>query len=86
MENKNSFELKIVTPKSEEIIFVEWLDVKTVTGNFFVGPGHDDLIAILKEREQFSYKKSGEISPKLVDAYGGFLKIENSAALIVIDL
>lgn len=86
MENKNSFELKIITPKSEEIITIEWLDVKTMTGNFFVGPNHYDLIAILKEREQFSYKQAKAISPKLVQAYGGFLKIENSKALIVIDL
>ncbi|KKP24170.1 MAG: hypothetical protein SZ59_C0002G0016 [candidate division TM6 bacterium GW2011_GWF2_28_16] len=86
MENKNSFELKIVSPTSEKKIQLEWLDVKTDIGDFFVGPDHEDLIAILKDRSKISYKVLHEANSQAIDIYSGFIKIYNKQVLIVVDL
>lgn len=81
-----SFKLKIIKPTKSDVLEVEWLDVQTPSGNFFVGPGHEDLISILKERSPISYKKINRIKPETIDSYGGFLKIKNNEAIIVLDL
>lgn len=86
MENKKSFELKIVSPTKEIIENIEWLDVSTNIGDFFVGPEHEDLIAILKDRSKINFKVFNEINPKNLDIYSGFIKIYNKRVLIVVDL
>lgn len=81
-----SFELKIIKPTKSTTLNVEWIDVKTPTGNFYIGPDHYNLITIIKERSPISYKKINNIEPKLINSYGGFLKIENGKVLIILDL
>ena len=81
-----SFELEIIRPTKKDILNIEWLDVKTPTGNFFIGPNHDDLISILKEKAPFTYKKIDTLEPESINSYGGFLKIEKGKATIVLDL
>jgi F0F1-type ATP synthase epsilon subunit len=81
-----SFKLKIIKPTKKDVFDVEWLDIQTPSGNFFVGPEHEDLITILKERSPISYKKVKDTQPETIDSYGGILKIENNEAIIILDL
>jgi F0F1-type ATP synthase epsilon subunit len=81
-----SFKLKIIKPTKKDVFDVEWLDIQTPSGNFFVGPEHEDLITILKERSPISYKKINTTKPESIDSYGGFLKIEKGQASIILDL
>ncbi len=85
MEDKKIFNLKIVTPTNNKNVIVEWLDAKTNQGNFFVGPKHSDLIAVLKDRSQVSYKIKGKTEPNFLDIYNGFIKISAGNALIITD-
>ena len=82
----NVFELEIIRPTKKDILNIEWIDVKTPTGNFFIGPDHDDLISVLKEKTPFTYKKVDDLEPESIDAYGGFLKIEKGKVTVVLDL
>lgn len=82
----NVFELEIVKPTKNEILHIEWLDVKTPTGNFFIGPNHNDLISILKEKTPFTYKKKDNLESESTNAYGAFLKLKKGKATIVLDL
>lgn len=81
-----TFEIKIIRPTSEDTYNIEWIDIKTPTGNFLVGPEHYDLITKLKERDKLTYKKVTESEPESVNCYGGILKIENGKVIIILDL
>ena len=85
-DDKNGFELKIIKPTTSETFSVEWLDVQTPTGNFVVGPNHDDLVSILKEKGSLIYKKVGEDSPIQIDLYEGFLKIQDNKVILILEL
>ncbi len=79
-------ELQIIRPTSKEVLNVDWIDIQTPTGNFVVGPDHSPLVSILKERGHFSYRKVGSQNIKVVDSYGGFLKVQDNKALIILDV
>ncbi|MFH1461622.1 MAG: hypothetical protein ABIF12_01625 [bacterium] len=81
-----SFELKIIRPTKQNIHNVEWIDVKTPSGNFFIAAEHCDLITILKERSPLTYKKVNDLEPESINCYGGILKIENGKVTIILDL
>ena len=81
-----NFELKIIRPTKTEIFQVEWIRVKTLTGNFFVGPEHDDLITILKEKSPFLYKKANNTKEESLELSSGFLKIKKGKAFLVLDI
>ncbi len=85
MENIKCFELKIVAPNNQIISNVEFIDFQTPTGGYFIGPDHIDFVSILKERSKFFYKKSESLQTETIDIYGGFLKIHNGNALLIVD-
>jgi F0F1-type ATP synthase epsilon subunit len=85
MENKKSFELKIVSPKNQIVAIVEFIDFQTPVGGFFIGPNHIDFVSILKERSKFYYKKTGSLQTETIDIYTGFLKIHDGNALVIVD-
>ncbi|MBD3273217.1 hypothetical protein GF385_02590 [Candidatus Dependentiae bacterium] len=82
----DSFELEIIKPTKKTVLNVEWVDAKSPSGNFFIGPKHSDLISILKEKSPLTYKKVDSIEPESINIYGGYLKIENGKVLVVLDL
>jgi F0F1-type ATP synthase epsilon subunit len=79
-------ELQIIRPTSKEIVNVEWIEIESPSGNFVVGAGHLPLISILKVRGRVIYKKAGTDKLKIVDSYGGFFKIQDDKATVILDL
>lgn len=59
MSNITSFFLEIITNYNNIICDAEWIEVETPTGDFVIGPGHCDIVSLLKNKSFLSYKKRG---------------------------
>ena len=83
--NGESFELEIISPTSNKIETVEWVEVESPTGSFFVGPDHSPLVSLIKTKSNFSYKKVGEKEPEGFIVHEGFFRVSegNKAAIIL---
>lgn len=83
--NSDSFDLEIITPTSNRIEKVEWVEVESPTGSFFIGPDHSPLVSLIKSKSPFSYKRVGEKKPESFIVHEGFFRIseENKAAVIL---
>lgn len=81
----NSFELEIISPTSNRREIVEWIEVESPTGSFFVGPHHSPLVSLVKAKSNFSYKRTGEQLPQNFIVHEGFFRIDeaNKASLIL---
>ncbi len=84
MENE-SFVLEIISPTSNRRIAVEWVEVESPTGSFFVGPNHTPLVSLIKNKSPFCYKQVGEKTLQSLIVHDGFFRInqDSSAALIL---
>jgi F0F1-type ATP synthase epsilon subunit len=85
-ETKKSLELHIMHPYKKEVIPVSWFEVKTPTGEFIVSRDHVPLVSIIKDRTKLQYERLPDKKVKEMDIYGGFLKIQDNIAIIVVDL
>ena len=79
-----TFSLSIITPSNHTTLTVEWVEVQSPTGSFFVGPQHSPLVSLLKKNSSLLYKVTGE-QPSSVAVTGGVLSIKNNAVLALID-
>ncbi len=77
------FELHIITPTNAQRISVDWIEVESPTGNFFVGPDHSPLISIIKNKSAIMYKKTGADICSLVVSQGIFKVAENKAIALL---
>lgn len=78
---KKTITLKIMEPKSCFSTEVFWVEVAAPNGNFVVGPGHENLISILKSNSPVSYEKSdGKVETKSV--VGGIFSTESDVVTI----
>lgn len=82
----SEFKLEIIRPTSKQVEIVEWVDVQTPNGNFVVGPKHTFLVSLVKERSKFIYKKVESLKTDSFDVYGGFFKVNNNHAVIILDI
>lgn len=84
MENE-SFELEIISPTNNQIIAVEWIEVESPTGSFFVGPHHAPLVSLVKKKSVFCYKKFGEKTSQSFIVHEGIFRVsaENKASVIL---
>ena len=80
------FELQIIHPTSKDLFQVEWIDVKSPTGDFVICYDHSPLVSIIKDRSKIKYKKIIDQKIEHFDVYGGFIKVEDSKAIIVVDI
>ncbi len=75
-------ELSIVTPAEHKILQVEWIEVTSPTGIFFVGPDHAPLVSLIKHKAPILFKEA----EKEVDHYeaenGVFTVSANKAMLL----
>ena len=84
MDITQSFTFSVITPTQSSNYRIEWLEIQSPTGSFFVGPDHCPLVSILKPSSVIIYKlenaAQGEIS-----VTSGIIKIENNVALALLD-
>ena len=83
--NSESFELEIISPTSNRTEIVEWVEVESPTGSFFVGPDHSPLVSLIKAKSNIFYKKAGEKEPQSFIVHEGFFRVSegNKAAVIL---
>lgn len=78
------FHLHIITPSRTEHIEIEWIEVESPTGNFFVGPDHSPLISIIKHHATLAYKPI-HAEPVNLKVSQGVFKISDNQALVLLD-
>lgn len=85
MMEYESFVLEIISPTSNQRLTVEWVEVESPTGSFFVGPQHTPLVSLVKKKSSFLYKQVGEKTPQSLVVHEGFFRVtaNNTAALIL---
>jgi F0F1-type ATP synthase epsilon subunit len=83
---ESSFVLEIVSPTNHQRLMVEWVQVESPTGSFFVGPQHTPLVSLIKKRGQFSYKIAESSTPQVLIVNEGLFRVtqDNSAIVILI--
>ncbi len=83
--NHESFQLEIISPTSNKLITIEWIEVESPTGSFFVGPNHTALVSLIKKKSMLSYKVVGEKEPEGFVVHEGFFRVsaDNKATVIL---
>jgi len=76
-------ELQILRPYEKEVIRVSWFEVKSPTGEFIVSRDHLPLVSTIKERTKLQYERLPDKKLVELDAYGGFLKVQNNIAILL---
>lgn len=79
-----TFSLSLITPSKRTTATIEWIEVQSPTGSFFVGPNHSPLVSLLKANANLTYKVAGEQIVS-VAVPGGVLSIKNNTVLALID-
>ncbi len=83
MENE-SFELEIISPTRNQTIAVEWVEVESPTGSFFVGPNHTPLVSLIKKKSTFSYKKVDDKTSQSFVVHEGFFRVSSNKKASII--
>lgn len=84
MENQ-TIEFEIVTPQSQNIIQVEWIEIQSPTGNFVIGPNHRPLVSLVIRKGKLSYKPvSGNVT--YIYPSEGIFIISNNRARALVDV
>jgi len=83
--SSDSFELEIISPTSNRVEMVEWIEVESPTGSFFVGPNHSPLVSLIKPQSPFNYKKVDEQEQQSFIVHEGFFQVSpgNKVAVIL---
>ena len=75
-------ELSIITPTENKILFIEWIEVVSPTGIFWVGPDHAALVSLVKHKAPILFKESGK-DAEVYEASNGIFYINcNKATLL----
>ncbi len=85
-KNNKFFKLKIIHPQKEDFFDIEWVSVKSPTGDFVIAIDHSPLMSIIKNRSKISYKQKSSSKIDHFDVYGGFISVNNNTAIIVVDI
>ena len=78
------FELEIITPEYTKKYPIEWVQIESPTGSFFVGPGHSPLVSIIKTQSTIAYKPQNE-AESFLTANHGIFKVDNQKAIILLE-
>ena len=79
-----NFELEIIRPQESKTIQALWVHVEAAQGSFLVGPGHANVVSILKQGGEFRYKSVVEEECSLKVGEGVFRFTDNKATVLVI--
>jgi F0F1-type ATP synthase epsilon subunit len=79
------FVLEIISPTNNQRLSVEWVEIESPTGSFFVGPHHMPLVSIIKKKSPFLYKQIGEKTPQSFIIHEGFFRVssDHNAAVVL---
>mgnify|MGYP000913914276 CR=1 FL=1 len=75
-------ELSIVTPTEHKVVHVEWIEVTSPTGIFFVGPDHAPLVSLIKHKAPITFKEP-EREPGSYEAENGVFYISANKAMLL---
>jgi F0F1-type ATP synthase epsilon subunit len=81
----NLIDFTITTPQSSITYHVEWIEVESPSGTFFVGFDHAPLISMVKQHGSIVYKEPNCPAVELVSRQGTFFVKQNQATLITDD-
>ena len=84
MENTQLVTLSIITPTASQQHNVEWLEITSPNGSFFIGPNHSPLVSLLKPASNIIYKLENH-EPISVATTGGIVTIKNNTVLALLD-
>jgi F0F1-type ATP synthase epsilon subunit len=79
------FELEIVSITQHTTLNIEWLEIESPTGSFFIGPSHSYLISLVKPKSTFIYKLPDQKEPETIEIFSGIFKVNNNKALLVLE-
>lgn len=82
--SENYFTFEIITPTHTEIHSVEWIEIESPTGSFWVGPGHSSLISIIKSKSSILYKKVNTEECSF-DVLKGIFQVKDNKAIALVD-
>ena len=78
------FNVTFITPTSQRVVAVRWLECETPTGNLVIQQGHAPLITRLKPYSEVRFEQErGEM--ETVEVSGGLAEIRRESALIIVD-
>lgn len=78
------FNVTFITPTSQRVVSVSWLECETPAGNLIIQTGHTPLITILKPYSELRFENEhGTI--EAIEVPGGLAEIRRTSALIIID-
>jgi F0F1-type ATP synthase epsilon subunit len=78
------FQFEIISPSQSQIFVVEWIELESPSGTFFIGPGHAHLISIIKNQSVLLYKKP-HLEPIKHIVSGGIFSVQNNKAFLLLD-
>jgi F0F1-type ATP synthase epsilon subunit len=78
------FTLEIISPTNTEVHSVEWVEIESPTGSFLVGPGHSQLISVIKQKSSVLYKKTNAEECSL-NIQKGVFYVKNNKAVALVD-
>lgn len=81
---ENLFQIEIISPQQSQILMVEWIEIEGPNGCFFVGPGHAQIVSIIKNQSVIIYKKP-HIEPIKQSVSSGVFSFRNNAGYLLLD-
>lgn len=75
-------EFCVVTPQESTSYQVEWVEVESPSGTFFVGFDHAPLISIVKHYSAITYKEPNTAAVTIISKQGSFFVRANKATFI----
>ena len=75
-------ELSIITPTESRALQVEWIEIISPTGTFWVGYDHSPLVSLVKHKAPISFKEIGK-DAEIYEASNGIFYVSNNKATLL---
>lgn len=77
------FMLNIVTPTSQRIIAVSWIELETDHGSLIIQKGHRPLIVSLKALSEIKFQTDQQLV-EIMGIVGGIVEVSRNSVIIVV--
>ncbi len=78
----NLIELSIFTPVKNRVLLIEWIEIDSPTGTFYVGYDHAALVSLVTHKAPISFKEPGKDAEIYETSNGIFYVSKNKATLL----
>lgn len=78
------FKVTFITPTSQKVVSVVWLECQTPTGNLVIQKGHAPLVSLIQPYSEVIFQ-SDKGEKESLEISGGVLEVQRESALIIID-